>query len=192
MLGTLKTSFAARPAWQLQVLRIVFFVILTAIAAKIRIYLPGNPIPITGQTFAVMLAGMALGSREGALSQLSYMALIAVGLPIDAGGVGALALVTPTGIGPSAGYIVGFVPMAFVAGFGHNRPVAVRFLFGVLSTIVVYIFGTVGLALSRNTTWTLLNLISYTVVPFIVIDFGKALLAASLTKLGSESWLRWS
>jgi biotin transporter BioY len=62
----------------------------------------------------------------------------------------------------------------------------------VLSTIVVYIFGTVGLALSRNTTWTLLNLISYTVVPFIVIDFGKALLAASLTKLGSESWLRWS
>lgn len=186
MLGTLKTSFAARPTWQLRVLRITFFVILTAIAAKIRIELPGNPVPITAQTLAVLLAGLALGPIEGAISQLTYIGLIATGMPIDARSLGTAAL-----FGPTAGYLIGFVPMAFIAGFGKNKPVIVRLLVGVIGVIVVYCFGTFGVTLSQNVSWSGWNLLSYTVVPFILVDCGKALLAASLTKLGGESWLRW-
>lgn len=186
MLGTLRASVAARPVWQIRLFRVVFFVVLTAIAAKIRIPVPGTPVPITAQTLAVLLAGLALGPIEGVISQLVYVGLIAANVPLDSASIGSASL-----FGPTAGYLIGFIPAAFIAGFGKNRPVAIRFLLGVVAILVVYCFGTLGVAISKSAEWSVVNLLAASVAPFILVDCGKALLAASLTKLGGESWLRW-
>jgi len=89
------------------------FACLTALCAQISFWI--GPVPITGQTFAVLLSGMLLGSRRGALSQLSYLAIGATGIPYW------FALGGPPGvirlIGPTGGYLIGFVAAAFVIGW---------------------------------------------------------------------------
>src|SRR6266849_884728 len=84
------------PLWLIRVLRISLFTVLIAIAAKIAVPIPGTPVPITTQVLAVLLAGMSLGPIEGAISVIAYVGAIALGLPLDAKGIGALALVSPT------------------------------------------------------------------------------------------------
>jgi biotin transport system substrate-specific component len=89
------------------------FTILTALGAFVWIPLPFTPIPITLQTFFVLLGGAILGRRSGALSQLLYLGLGGLGLPIFAGvsGGGLSHLAGPTG-----GYLVGFVLAAYLVG----------------------------------------------------------------------------
>jgi biotin transport system substrate-specific component len=72
----------------------------------------GLSVPITAQTLGVMLAGLLLGARRGALAVLVFLVLVAAGLPLLAGGRGGLGVFA----GPSAGYLVGWVAGAFVAG----------------------------------------------------------------------------
>ncbi|MCL1592719.1 MAG: biotin transporter BioY, partial [Actinomycetia bacterium] len=83
----------------------VGFALLTALAAQIVIPVPGTPVPITGQTFVVLLAGAALGSRAGAGSQLIYWLMGAAGLPFYAEAGGGWT----TAIGSTGGYLFGFV-----------------------------------------------------------------------------------
>lgn len=77
----------------------------TALGAQVAVEAPGSPVPITLQTVFVMAAGLLLGARDGALSQVLYVLLAAIGLPVLTGGAGGLGAVT----GPSVGYLVGFV-----------------------------------------------------------------------------------
>jgi biotin transport system substrate-specific component len=85
--------------------------------AQIRITLPFTPIPLTGQTFAVLLSGAVLGSRRGFLSQALYLAEGAAGLPVFAGGAGsALHLLGPTG-----GYLWSFPVAAALLGWLVER-----------------------------------------------------------------------
>jgi biotin transport system substrate-specific component len=86
---------------------IVSFSLLTAVLAHIRIPLPYTPVPLTGQTFAVLLSGAVLGCRKGFLSQALYLAEGAAGLPVFAGGAASFA----TLLGPTGGYLWSF-PMA--------------------------------------------------------------------------------
>ncbi|MDW7651654.1 MAG: biotin transporter BioY [Bacillota bacterium] len=91
---------------------IALFAALTSIMAYITIPMPAGLPPITGQTFAVMLAGMLLGAKKGAMSQIIYILLGIAGLPVFAGamaGAGVLA-------GYSGGFIWGFVPGAYIIG----------------------------------------------------------------------------
>jgi len=90
----------------------VGFALLTAAAAQVRIPLGFTPVPITGQTFAVLLSGAALGATYGSASQLLYVALGAVGFPVFAGGDGGWSAVT----GATGGYLVGFIIAAAVVG----------------------------------------------------------------------------
>ena len=76
--------------------RIALFTGLTIIAARMQVEL-GGPVPFTFQPLAVLLAGMVLGAREGMASQLAYVGLIALGMPVDARGLGAAAFFGPTG-----------------------------------------------------------------------------------------------
>ena len=85
------------------------FTFLTATCAKIKIEI--GPVPITGQTFVVLLSGILLGSMRGALSQVSYLLLGLTGLPLFARGGGLQYLLSPT-----LGYIIGFVFAAFSVG----------------------------------------------------------------------------
>jgi biotin transport system substrate-specific component len=187
MLTLTKTS----PAWLLRVLRIAFFMALIAVCAKIKIAIPGTPVPITLQVLSVLLAGMVAGPVEGGLSVLGYLGLIAIGLPLDANSRGALAL-----LGPTAGFLIGFVPCAALSGLVRFTPAKyAQYQFfvcvgaGLLGLVVLYFFGTLGLLPFAGGSW--IGAFGLGAVPFIVIDVAKVFLAASMVILGRESWLRW-
>lgn len=180
-----------RMAGLLTAARIGLFAALIALSAKVSITLPGTPVPITLQTLAILFTGLAIGPREGAAAVLAYLAAIASGLPVDSRGLGAAALV-----GPTAGYLFGFVPAAYIAGLAWRvaahpvwRKTAWMWAACIAASLVVYLFGMFGLlAYTGNlNTATLIG-----VIPFVVVDFGKALLAVALALLGRESWLRWA
>ncbi len=181
--NSLQALWASRPSWQIRLLRIALFTGLTILSARLRIDLPNNPVPITAQTLIVWLAGMSLGPVEGALSQVAYVGLIALGAPLDARGLGALAL-----FGPTAGYLIGFIPGAFVAGLAWRRPLLFNVIAGFGGVIVVHVLGIAGIALAQHITWGLA--VGFD-IQFVAVDFGKALLAASLVNLGISSWKRW-
>jgi len=120
---------------------VVGFACVTAAFAQISFWI--GPVPITGQTFAVLLSGALLGSRRGALSQLSYLAVGATGLPYW------FALGGPPGIarlvGPTGGYLFGFVAVAFIVGWlaerGWDRRVWTAIPAMLIGETVLYIFG---------------------------------------------------
>lgn len=124
--------------------------------------LPGieiGPVPITLQTFAVLLAGAALGARRGALAVLLYLAVGAAGLPIFSGGVGGLGIIA----GPSIGYLAGFVPAAFLCGLIVERiprhkvatSVPLIFLAGLVGSFVfIHPLGIAGLVWRADLTWS--------------------------------------
>ena len=172
MLRTLPQTRDAQPGYRLA--SVGAFTLLTVIAARITI--PLQPVPFTLQTLAVLLAGLILGARDGALSQLAYLALIAVGLPVDANHLGTAAL-----FGPTAGYLIGFVGAAFVAGMlverGGSRMMQ-RWLAGVAGIAVIYLCGVVVLKINTGMSWNA----AWTagVAPFIALDLAKAVIAAAL------------
>lgn len=162
---------------------VVGFALLTAAAAQIRITLPFTPVPITGQTFAVLLAGASLGSMAGSASQLLYVALGAVGLPFYAGGDSGWEVVQ----GTTGGYLVGFVVAAWVVGFlaerSQDRTIASAVPAFLTGSLVVYLFGVPWLAHVLDVGWV--EAAGLGAVPFVIGDLVKAALAGTLLPL---SW----
>jgi biotin transport system substrate-specific component len=93
----------------------------TGIMAQIVVYLPWTPVPVTGQTFAVLLAGIVLG-RWGAMSQVLYIAIGLAGIPWFAGAQGGAGVAA----GPTLGYLVGFVVSAYLVGSLIDRYAVMR------------------------------------------------------------------
>ena len=155
---------------------VVGFALFTALMAQIEIPLWFTPVPITGQTLAVLLSGAALGMRLGAASQLLYVAMGAVGLPFYAGGDGGW----DTATGATGGYLVGFVFAAAAVGAlaerRHDRTVltaAPAFLTG---TVIIYLFGVAWLGEYLDVGAT--EAMELGLVPFVIGDLIKAALAA--------------
>ncbi len=98
------------------ILGIFGFALLTALGARLSVPLPGTAVPMTLQPVAVLLAGVVLGSRAGAASQVAYLAAGAAGLPVFAAGGGLAYLLGPTG-----GYLLAFPVAAAVAGLASSR-----------------------------------------------------------------------
>ena len=164
---------------------VAIFTILTAIAAQLEIHF-GGPVPFTLQVLTVLLAGMVLGSRDGMLSQIAYLGLIWLNFPIAAGGVGAAAL-----SGATAGYLVGFVPAAWIAGFLTERGATrtwQRWLAGIAGIMVIYLFGLPVLKATTGADWR--TAWSWGVAPFITLDLIKAVIAAGMTEGGRALLLR--
>lgn len=114
---TLADFAAPRDRWLTSALLIVGASLATGIAAQAEIRLPWTPVPITGQTLAVLLSGVVLGARRAFLAQMLYLLEGCAGLPVFAGGgAGFLHLVGPTG-----GYLIGFPFAALVTGFLAER-----------------------------------------------------------------------
>ena len=90
------------------IILMIGFALLTALAAQIRFHIPGTPVPVTGQTFAVLLAGATLGSRTGAGSQLIYWLMGAIGLPVLAQANGGWEAAAGATFGYLFGFIVGY------------------------------------------------------------------------------------
>ncbi len=158
---------------------VLLFTALTAVAARITIE-TGGPVPFTLQPLAVLLAGLVLGARDGAMSQLAYVALIAAGAPLDARLLGAAALFGPTG-----GFLLGFIAAAFVAGWlvEHRADhVWQRWLAGVAGIAVLYLCGVVHLKLYTGLDWGATWAAG--AAPFLAPDLLKALIAAGLAESG--------
>jgi biotin transport system substrate-specific component len=163
---------------------IVGFALFTALAAQISIPLGFTPVPITGQTFAVLLAGGVLGARRGAASMGLYVALGAVGLPFYADGTGGWSVAT----GSTAGYFVGFVVAAFVVGqmaeHGQDRKLSTSLPAFLAGSIIIYAIGATWLAHDLGLPLTAAagdpSAIAFGVAPFLVGDVIKALLAGAI------------
>ena len=155
----------------------VGFALLTAVAAQIRIPLPGTPIAITGQTFAVLIAGAALGSRIAAGSMTVYVALGAIGLPFFAGGQGGWTYAT----GASFGYLVGFVAAAWLVGrFAEqrrDRSIRTAIPAVLIGSAAVYTLGVTWLWATVDSIPTLSAALSAGLYPFLAGDLIKAILA---------------
>ena len=159
------------------------FALLTALAAQVRLPVPGTPVPITGQTFAVLLAGAALGSWAGAGSQAIYWALGAIGLPFYTEASGGWAAAT----GATAGYLVGFIAAAWVVGAlaerGQDRNVWSAIPAFLAGNAVIYAFGVTWLYLTVEAITTTTEALSAGLTPFVVGDLIKILLAGVLLPL---------
>ncbi len=170
----------------LQIAVVPVFAAITALSARITIPLPFTPVPITLQPLAVVLSGLVLGARAGAAAQLVYLGLIVTGLPLDARGLGPAAF-----FGPTAGYLIGFVPAAFVAGWLEEQFSAQswwgNFLAAIAGMLVIYLVGASWLAVmlgSMEKAWL------GGVAPFILLDLVKAVVAASVAESGKVLFLR--
>jgi biotin transport system substrate-specific component len=149
---------------------------LTAIGSFIVI--PLQPLPMTLQTLFTGLAGVLLGGYTGALSQIIYVLLGIIGLPVFAGGKAGLG----TLLGPSGGYLIGFIVGAYIIGKiveARREPgLAWIVLALVVGNLVIYTLGT--LQLSLVTHFSLLKSLLVGVVPFLIGDLLKLMAAAWL------------
>lgn len=152
--------------------------LLTAICAQIVFPLPGSPVPITGQTFAVLLTGAALGSTRGALSMALYLALGLVGLPVYSDASSGFEVVW----GATGGYLIGFIVAAYVVGrLSEARldrsPWKALPVFTV-GSLIVFVFGVPWLAVAADLS--LGEAIALGLVPFIPGGIVKAMAAAAV------------
>ncbi len=154
--------------------------LLIALSAQLQINLPFSPVPITGQTFAVLLLGALYGSRRGPATVVTYLALGAIGLPVFAGGAFGVARL----VGPTAGYLVGFIVAAFVVGLlserGWDRKPWSTAASMIIGNGIIYLAGV--LWLSRFVGWQ--AVLSTGFLPFLAGDALKIALATVMLPAG--------
>lgn len=157
-------------------------VAFVALLAKVSFFI--GPIPITGQTLGVIVVGAALGAKRGAAALASYMLLGLAGLPIFAGPLAGPAYV----LAPSFGFILGFIPAAYVAGWfaeraWDRRPV-LAFVGFVAASVIPFLLGVPYMALILagvlQQDVTVASVLAAGVLPFIVPGVIKAAFAALL------------
>jgi len=142
------------------------FSLVIALGAQAAIPLPFTPVPVTLQTLAVLLAGCLLGSTRGTLAVLAYIVEGLAGLPVFAGGTAGLTHL----LGPTGGYLVGFLAAAFLTGLLAERGLARRWLGAlvvlVAGNVVLYIPGVVWLGAYTGMG----KAVSLGFLPFVVGD----------------------
>ena len=165
---------------------VVSFALLTAAAAQISIPLGFTPVPLTGQTFAVLLAGGVLGAHRGAASQLLYVLLGAVGLPFYADG--ASGITSDGALIATFGYLVGFIVAAWVVGrmaeHQQDRNVMSAIPAFLAGTVIIYAIGASVLAWRLGVPFAAdldePSALKFGIAPFVIGDVVKALVAGSL------------
>lgn len=146
---------------------------IIAILAQVTIPLP--LVPITGQTLAIGLVVTILGMRTGVLSVIIYILIGAVGMPVFSGMSGGLGIV----VGPTGGYIVGFLPSAIIMGLYMRKfgvTISQAIVANLIGMVVTLVFGTIWLKIVADLTWTAAFMGG--VAPFIIVGVIKAVLAA--------------
>ncbi|KAB5605853.1 biotin transporter BioY [Bifidobacterium jacchi] len=170
---------------------LLFAGLMWAAAAAGELPIPGTPVPITLQTFVVMMAALMLDWREAASAVVAYLAAGAVGLPVFAGGASTAAL-----FGPSAGFLIGFLPGVIVAAllkgrahtdsFNASLRTASRYFAASLlgGVVVVYL---IGFAVQSSLTHVPFGVVAAASMGFVIGDVIKAavasLAAAGLARL---------
>ena len=152
-------------------------VLFIALTARISFYLPGDPVPVTGQTFGVLFAACALGTRRALVMTLLYLAFGLIGLPVFADGSSGQGVL----FGATGGYIVGFVVAGALVGrlaeLGWDR----RFIGGLaamaLGSVAIYAVGVPWLAAFAPNGYDLGWAVKWGLVPFVLGDAFKLVLA---------------
>lgn len=167
---------------------VIGFALLTALAAQVKFHLGFTPVPITGQTFAVLLAGGTLGMSRGAASQALYWAMGLIGLPFFAGGDGGW----ESGTGATMGYLAGFIVASALVGYmaerRADRNVITSLAAMTMGSVVIYAMGALWLAFDlgipvANGDDSALAL---GVTPFLAGDVLKVAIASAVTP---SAWL---
>jgi biotin transport system substrate-specific component len=158
---------------------------LTGLLSQARIILPWSPVPVTGQTFAVLLSGVFLGRRWGGASMAIYAVLGFAGVPWFSGWA--------SGFGATAGYIFGFILAALFLGHFTDKYVRSRSFLSMLglmlsaSLILIYVPGLIWLGLWLNlvkgSPATFVSLLTMGLIPFLAGDVIKTVLAAVVAKV---------
>lgn len=153
---------------------------MIALLAQLSLRLPFSPVPITGQTLGVLLVGALLGSRRGVLSVLAYLGQGAIGLPVFAGGAGGISHL----LGPTTGYLAGFICGAYLTGMlaerGWDRRAGTTLLAMLLGNVAVYLFGLSWLSIFVGGGRVLQD----GLYPYIPGDLAKLAVAAVLLPSG--------
>jgi len=158
-----------------------FFACLTGLLAQFRFYLPGTPVPVTGQVFVVLLSGVLLGAWGG-VSQIIYLGIGLAGFPWFAGFNSGIFYIA----GPTGGYIIGFIFAAFFIGYILDRYIKSRKLFNMLALmlfsifVLIYVPGLIQLYLWIGPSVNFVDLILMAVLPFIAADVTKALIVTGI------------
>lgn len=156
------------------------FSLLMALSAQVGI--PVGPVPITGQTFVVLLTGALLGSRMGAAAMIVYLAEGAFGLPFFSHGRGGFAHL----LGPTGGYLFAFPAAAFITGafaeHGWDKRFHTAAAAMAIGSVLIMLSGWAWFSLVTNTS----PLVAFqtSVLPFIPGDIVKILLAAAALPIG--------
>jgi biotin transport system substrate-specific component len=149
------------------------FAAIIGILAQITIPLP--LVPITGQTLAIGLAATILGSRYGSLSVIVYLAIGIAGVPVFAQFSSGFS----TLFGPTGGYLIGFIPSAFLIGW-YLEKTSFRFAHALISNVIgmilTLVIGTVWLKIAANLSWS--GAFTGGFAPFLVVGVIKSALAA--------------
>ncbi len=162
--------------WVLEASLILSGSLIVAASAQLQYLLPFTPVPVTGQTLAVLLAGATLGSRRGALAMGAYLAEGAVGLPVFAGG----GCCIPWLVGPTAGYLWSLPVAAWIVGGlaekGWDRGPVTAALSMLAGNAAVYLIALPWLALFVGSE----QVLTAGLLPFIPGDLVKVAIAAAV------------
>jgi biotin transport system substrate-specific component len=169
-----------------------FFAVLTAVGGILSVPMP--PVPFTMQTFFVLMSGLLLGPKYGPLSQVLYVVLGLIGLPVFAGGTGGLQRV----FSPTFGFLLGFIAASWLAGFllsGRWFPRAktlsqnfffclAYFLICLAATALLYAVALpcfyLNMKYLMKTPVSFMRTLQVALVPFIIPDLVKAVAAGAL------------
>ena len=164
-----------------KILLSIIFAILTGLSAQIYIKLPFTPVPITSQTFIVLLSGILLGKNFGSLSQIFYFIGGVFGINWFYGASSGI-------LRPTTGYIIGFIFASYISGYYSEKKNKVLGM--IFATIVIYIFGILFLKIFINKGFNDLFLIG--VLPFIPGDIIKAVVAGYLANSIKKNLTIWA
>ena len=170
---TVLKSEKVKPA--LSLMRVVLGSLLLVVLARISI--PIGPVPVSLQSLGILILGMTLGSKEATLSVLLYLAEATIGLPVLALGISKPLWM----FGTTSGYLLGFVPAAYLAGMAKNTFKSALFFYSA-SLAVILISGAAVLSLMIGVN----NALSLGLYPFVLGDMLKVLFAASSFSLKNK------
>ena len=163
---------------------VLFAVLMWLASAAGEISIPGTPVPITLQTFVMMLAGLMLSWRQAGSAVALYLAAGAAGLPVFAGGASTAAL-----FGPSAGFLIGFLPAAIVTSLlkgeartdslKHGALTAARYLFACVAGCIALDY-LLGFIVQSAITGIALPIVAVASMGFVAGDAVKAVIASAV------------
>ena len=149
---------------------------MLCVISPFTIPMPASPVPFSLATFGVYLAGVILGAKKGMLSVLAYLLLGAVGLPVFSGFTGGVGIL----LGPTGGYLIGYPACAAVVGWMTEQKKLNSTFSMILGTLVCYLLGSAWFMIVMGGAYTLAQVLLICVVPYLIFDLIKILVAAAI------------